>query len=133
MKYNLKCYVLLLVLVLMLTSCFQLFEPGTYTVLKISSSPSNQNRAILLMQGGNATLDNSLQVSIKKENDELAKFEIGNVFTVDSNHGKAILDSNAIDLNWVDNNNLQITYNKNLRTFAQVKKVENINIQYIKR
>jgi len=129
----LKKYIILFALATLLSSCFQLFEPGTYTVLKISASPSKQNRAILLLQGGNATLDNSLQVSIKKANDELAEFEIGNIFTTDSNHGKAILDSNAIDLHWIDNNNLLITYNKNLRTFTQVKKMGNINIKYIKR
>jgi hypothetical protein len=129
----LKKYTLLFVLVTLLSSCFQLFDSGTNEVLKNIYCPSNKNRAILFLKGGNAATDVSLQVSIKNTDDELVQTEAGNIFTTDSNHGKAILDSNAIGLHWIDNNNLFITYNKNLRTFTQVKKMGNINIKYINR
>lgn len=120
-------------LIIFLSSCFQLLEPGNNEVLKDIYSPSKKNRAILFLKNGNATTDNSLQVSIKKAEDKLDQTEAGNIFTTDANHGKARIDSNAIDLRWIDNNNLLITYYKNLRTFTQVKKMGNINIKYITR
>lgn len=126
-----KKYLLLFGLATLLSSCFQLFEPGTNEVLKNIYSPSKKNRAILFLKGGDAATDISLQVSIKNTDDELAQTEVGNIFITDSNHGKATLDSNTIKLNWIDNNNLTITYNKNLRTFTQVNKTGDINIKYL--
>ncbi len=49
--------------------------------------------------------------------------EIGNTFTVDSNHGATEPDIASINLSWLSNDTLQIDFDQKLRTFIQEKKL----------
>ncbi|AMR34244.1 hypothetical protein A0256_23720 [Mucilaginibacter sp. PAMC 26640] len=71
-------------------------------------NPAKTKQAILFLKGGNATADDSLQISIKDADDSLDETEVGNTFTTDSDHGKAFLNATAISLRWKDNTHLVI-------------------------
>ncbi|WDF75319.1 hypothetical protein PQ469_15620 [Mucilaginibacter sp. KACC 22773] len=113
-----------------ISGCFQIFGPGPATFVKKSINPSKTTQAILFWKGGNATSGNSLQVSVKDAGDDLDKEEMGNIFTVDNDHGKAWLNPNAIRLIWTSDRQLNIEYDVNLRTFIQVKRFNDDTIVY---
>jgi hypothetical protein len=118
------------VAVVTISGCFQIFGPGPAAFIKKSINPSKTTQAILFWKGGNATSGNSLQVSVKDAGDDLDKEEVGNIFTVDDDHGKAWLNPNAIRLIWISDRQLKIEYDINLRTFIQVKRFNNDTIIY---
>lgn len=120
----------LLIITLSLSSCFQLFdEPKTFLIKELQN-PSKTKKAVLLQSNGDATVDLSLQVSIFNSDYKLSGKELGNVFTVDRNHGATGIDSSSINLKWVSDDTLQIEYDKKLRTFIQEKIVDGVNIIY---
>jgi hypothetical protein len=111
-------------------SCIQIFEPGPATFVKSIENSSNNKQAIMFIKGGNATSADSYQISIKSTDEKLGAVEVGNTFTCDGDHGKAFPDSNSIKMQWLTNTNLQITYDKNIRTFVKEKKVDGIDVVY---
>ncbi|QEC75275.1 hypothetical protein [Mucilaginibacter ginsenosidivorax] len=118
------------IVVVTISGCFQIFGSGPATFIKKSFNPSKTKQAILFWKGGNATSGNSLQVSIKGAGDDLDKAEVGNVFTVDDDHGKARLNPKAIRLIWKSDRQLNIEYDVNLRTFIQLKRFNDDTIVY---
>lgn len=75
-------------------------------------------------------MDNSLQVVIASYDHELDNREVGNAFSVDSDHNKTSQDSSSINFTWLSNDTLKIDYHKKLRTFIQNKSVEGVTIIY---
>ena len=65
--------------------------------------------------GDGSTVANSYQVSITDYKTEFDTLAVGNVFTVDDDHGKANLNPKAINFNWLSDDTLEISYDKNLR------------------
>lgn len=120
----------LLILAASLSSCFQLFDPGPATLIKTVLNRSKKKQAILFLKGGNATEDDSMQVSVMDANYKLSGTEVGNTFTTDSNHGLGRTDPNAIRLVWLDDDTLEIDYDKNLRTFIQLNKINHVTVVY---
>jgi len=112
------------------SGCFQLFDSGSATTINVVFNPSKTKQAIVFIKGGNATEPDSYQVSIKDADDDLGETEVGNTFTVDSNHGTASLNSASITLKWVSDNDLNISYDKKLRTFIQMKVVNRVIVVY---
>lgn len=127
MNYSLGRFGILLILTAMLSGCFQLFETGENTVSRIIYNPSKNKQVILFTKDGDATVPNSIQVSILDGNEKLDKSEGGNTFTLKHD---ALLDSNAINFKWLDDVHLLITYNKKLQTYIQNNKVNNVLIEY---
>ncbi|WP_342644910.1 hypothetical protein [Mucilaginibacter sp. CSA2-8R] len=119
-----------LILMLLLSGCFSLLGPGPNSLIRRALNSTKTKQAILFLKGGNATADDSLQISIKDASDSLNETEVGNTFTTDSDHGKAILNASAISLYWKDNDHLVISYDKRLRTFFKNKNVEDVEIMY---
>jgi hypothetical protein len=111
-------------------SCFQLLEEGKNSVFKEQLNPGKSKKAILFLKDGNATMDNSLQVTIGPDEYELGNTEVGNVFTVDSDHNNSVQDSNSIRFTWLTNDTLVIDYDKNLRTFIKNNRVADVEIIY---
>jgi hypothetical protein len=111
-------------------SCFQLFDVGPNTLIKESYNPQQSKKALLFQKGGNATSDNSLQVVVAGYNHELGYREVGNTFTVDSDHNKTMQDSSSINFTWLSNDTLKIDFDKKLRTFIQNKSVNGLTIIY---
>lgn len=54
-----------------------MFEAGPATLIKDVFNPAKTKHAILFLKGGNATEDDSLQISIKDADDSLDKTEVG--------------------------------------------------------
>lgn len=108
-----------------------LIPPGPATLVISVSNPAKTKQAILFIKGGDATSDDSYQISVKAAGDKLDEVEVGNAFTCDDNHGAARADSNTIKLTWLTNDKLQIKYEKHVRTFIQEKEVEGIKVSYL--
>ena len=87
-------------------------------------------KAILFLKEGNATADNSLQVTVTGHDHQLDKKEVGNTFSVDSDHNATNQDSSSINFTWLANDTLRIDYDKKLRTFTQESNVEGVIIIY---
>ena len=120
----------MLVVTIILASCFSLLGDPSTTFIKSSTNFDNTKKAVLLLSSGNATVDLSFQVSIYNNDYELSGKELGNTFTVDRNHGETSLDSSSINFHWLGNDTLQIDYDKKLRTFIQETKVNKVTILY---
>jgi hypothetical protein len=120
-----------LLLCLILAGCYNL-DLGTdeSTQLKEQPNRANTKKAVLLENSGNATVDNSLQVSILNYSDKVPKHALGNTFTADRNHGATSLDSSSINFNWLSDDTLQIEYNGKLRTFMQNPEVNGVTVLY---
>lgn len=121
---------MLSLIALVFSGCFQLFGPGPSTAILTVFNPAKNQQAILFLKGGNATSGDSVQISIKDGDEILGDTEVGNIFTADNAHVGIALDTNAIKLKWLNNNKLEIDYNKKLRTFIKVDKYNNNLILY---
>ena len=120
----------MLIVAIILASCFSLVGDPSTTFIKSSNNFNNTKKAVLLLSTGNATVDFSLQVSIYNYDYKLSGKELGNTFTVDRNHSETGLDSSSINFHWLGNDTLQIDYDKKLRTFIQGTKVNKVTVLY---
>jgi hypothetical protein len=125
-----KFIIKLLLLFFLISSCNLDLGTGDCTTLKQVANNSKTKKAVLLENNGNATVDNSLQVSVVDFNYQVSKKDLGNTFIVDRDHGKTILDSLSIGLTWTSQDTLQIDYDKKLRTFTQVNNINGVTIIY---
>jgi hypothetical protein len=126
----LKFTATIFILTFTLTSCSSLSDTGTNTLIKESSNKRHDKKAILFLKEAGATVADSYQVTICDSDHTLDKGEVGNTFTVDTNHGETILDTASINFAWFGNDTLQIEYDKKLRTFIQEKKSHGVTIIY---
>jgi len=117
-------------LITIISSCFSLLGDGSNTLVKESANNKHSKKAVLFLREAGATVANSYQVSITDYKTEFDTVAVGNVFTVDDDHDKAILDPKAISFSWLANDTIEISYNKNLRTFIQEKNIDGITIVY---
>jgi hypothetical protein len=125
-----KKQLILLFLLLDFTSCLDLSNGEKNEVLQEILSPSKNKKAIYFLKHTGATADNSLQVSLKKSDYELLPTDLGNMFTCDSDHGKAKLDTSAIKIFWKNEDTLIVQYQKDLRVFINEKLLMNTTIEY---
>ena len=126
----LKFTATIFILTFTLTSCSSLNDTGTNTLIKESSNQRHDKKAILFLKEAGATVADSYQVSVCDNDHTLNKGEVGNTFTVDTNHGNTSLDTTSINFTWLSNDTLQIDYDKKLRTFIQEKKVDDVTVLY---
>ena len=125
-----KMKFLLPILIIVLTGCLDLTDGGQSTLIKASSNASGSKKAILFLRESGATVADSYQVSVTDQNHTLEKSEVGNAFTVDTNHGQTIFNSGSIDFLWKSNDTLEIKYDNQLRTFIQNNTVNGVVILY---
>ena len=117
-------------MVVFLASCFPLFEDSPSTLLKNVYNHKKTKKAMVFINNGNATTDNSLHVFVANPDFELTHTELGNVFIVDSNHNDVKLDSNAINFKWLSEETLEISYKSKLRIFKKEDEVNQVRIVY---
>jgi len=98
--------------------------------LKEAYNHKKTKKAMVFMNGGNATTDNSLHVILENADFELTDAELGNVFIVDSDHSSTKLDSNSINLTWLSEKTLEISFNSKLRTFKKANEIDGVEILY---
>ena len=89
-----------------ISSCFSLLGDGSNTLVKESVNHKHSKKAILFLREAGTTVADSYQVSITNYKTEFDTLVVGNVFTVDDNHGKANLNPKAINFNWLSDDTL---------------------------
>lgn len=128
--HMLKFLAAIISLTLILASCFSLSDDtGLNTFIKESSNKHHNKKAILFLKESSLSSD-SYQVTVCDNIHKLNKEEVGNTFTVDTNYDSTFLDQKSINFNWLGNDTLQIDYDKELRTFIQENKVDDVTIIY---
>lgn len=120
----------LLFIPLLLSGCFNLAGDATNTVIRQSSNRLHTHKAFLFLREGGATVADSYQISVLNYNDKFDTTAVGNTFVVDGDHGKAELNTESVDLKWLSDDSLLITYDGKLRQFLQKRKAEDITIIY---
>ena len=115
---------------LLVTSCFQLPDIGHNSKLKETYNNIESKKVILFLKQGITKADNSLHLTVAGYDYELNKKEVGNTFTVYSHHNKIQQDTNSINFTWLNNDTLQIDYDKYLRTLIQEKIIDGVTIIY---
>ncbi|WP_426668017.1 hypothetical protein ACPPVU_18265 [Mucilaginibacter sp. McL0603] len=118
------------IFVSIISSCFSLLGDGSNTLVKEDANSKHSKKAILFLREAGATVANSYQVSVTDYKTEFDTVAVGNVFTVDDDHGKANLNPKAINFNWIADDTVEISYDKNLRTFIQEKKIDGVAVVY---
>ena len=119
----------LLCILLFLSSCFDLIGPGSSKLISLFSSPSRKRKAVLFLKQSSLSED-SQQISIIDENAILDSVAVGNIFTCDDNHGKVLIDSNTLRVDWITDDTLQIGYDKRIRPFYINKEFDGVIIRY---
>jgi hypothetical protein len=123
-------WIILCTLPIFFSSCFNLLGDGSDTVIKTSVNESHTKKAVLFLREAGATVANSYQVSILNYKDSFDTTAVGNAFTVDDDHGKTWLHPDAINLNWLSDGKLEISYDKKLRTFTMETSVNDVTVFY---
>ncbi len=113
-----------------LTACDGLGGGSSTTLVRETPNPAGDKKAIVFTKFGGATVANSYQVSITDRKHTLEGDDVGNVFTIDDDHGVAHLDSASIDLAWRGNDTLLIAYDGKARTFIQDALVAGVAVIY---
>jgi len=99
-------------------------------LLKEAYNHKKTKKAMVFMSGGNATTDNSLHVVLENADFEFTDVKLGNVFIVDSDYNAAKLDSNAINLTWLSEKTLEISFDSKLRAFKKANEIDGVKIVY---
>jgi hypothetical protein len=120
----------LFILALAVSSCYSLSDGGSNTLVKESTNNVHSKKAILFLREAGATVANSYQVSIIDYKTKFDTVAIGNTFTADDNHGKANLNPGAVNFKWLSDDTVEISYNKNLRTYIQKRTMDGVAIIY---
>lgn len=119
----------MLIPIFTLNSCLILGNGSDKLVKKIANK-EHSKEIVLFLRGAGATIADSYQVSIIDYASKFDNLAIGNVFTVDDNHGKANLNSSVIDFNWISEDTVAIICDKNLRIFIQEKTIDGVTVVY---
>ena len=116
-----------------MAACVPMLENGPSTLLNEVYNQEKTKKAMVCMNSGNATTDNSIHVFVENPDFALTDNTLGNVFIVDSDHNKAQLDSNSIKLKWLDQETIEILYNSKLRVFKRESKIDRVKVTYKKK
>ena len=91
-------------------------------------------KVIVFEKLGNATVNNSIQASIHGYDYELKNEDVGNVFVADKIEGINQSIDSILIANWINNETVELVYQKNIRTFKTEKRFENnvgkVRIEY---
>jgi len=101
---------------------------GNEVVAEIRS-PDGGHKAVEFERDCGATTDFSTQVSVIRSDKRLGSDAAGNAFTADSNHGSVPVHGAGVmelDIQWLNNNTLQIEYPAGARVFNRNSKVGDV-------
>ena len=132
-KYKSAKHFIMLFFAFCFISCATIFEDSDLMLLKEAYNHKKTKKAMVFMNGGNATTDNSLHVVLENADFEFTDVKLGNVFIVDSDYNAAKLDSNAINLTWLSEKTLEISFDSKLRAFKKANEIDGVKIVYKER
>ncbi|BAU55213.1 hypothetical protein [Mucilaginibacter gotjawali] len=118
------------ILMSVLSSCLTLGDDESNKLIKESANKIHTKKAILFLREGGATVGDSYQVSLVDCKSAFDTTVVGNTFTVDDDHGKARLYPASINFKWLTDNNIEISYDKRLRTFIMEQSVNGVKVVY---
>ena len=119
----------------MLASCLRIGdgESGCRNqILQDVPSPDGRRHAVIFARDCGATTDFSTQVSILTAARTVTGG--GNVFVVDSDHGRAIAGPGGgpgVTVRWLDRRSVEVHYDAHARVFAQEKRHDDTDIRYV--
>lgn len=128
--YKSAKFFMVLVFIFCFNSCTPIFEDSPLTLLKEAYNHKKTKKATVFMNSGNATTDNSLHIILENADFEVTDAELGSVFIVDSDHNSVKMDSNAINLTWLSEKTLEISFNSKLRIFKKANEIDGVKIVY---
>ena len=92
---------------------------GNEIIQKVHS-PNGDKTAYIFQRDCGASTGTSFQLSLIDSDDELP-----------NQSGNAFVSDNPIQVKWLTNNKLRVTYKKSSETFEMDKRVDGIRIEYI--
>ena len=122
----------LVLVLLMCTFCSCLFTNDDITndIVSESINSTDNKKLIVFINYGNATVENSLHISILNRNEELQNGSIGNIFIANNNKNELTVGVNDVEAKWKSKDTIEIIYQKDLQIFKTEKTLENIVINY---
>lgn len=94
---------------LILVSC-NIFDESKNTIVKEFYNPQKSLKVIVFEKGGNATANNSVQVSVESDKYVLKNSDKGNIFIADETEFMKLPKDSLILVKWFDNNKVEINY-----------------------
>lgn len=124
--------VCLLIFITTIYSAFNYDNMCGTKLIKSELSPDKKNKIIVFSQNCGAISDFSTQISIADSKYVLKNDDIGNIFSADSDHNKAEMHGEIIQINakWLNDETISIDYAEKSRVFKNDKKLDNIVINY---
>lgn len=97
-------------------------------------SPNGKLKILVFSVNCGATSDFSTQISLVDSDYILKNDDAGNIFSADSDHGKAKMNEGReiieLKTNWINNNSIEIEYPKNARIFKNDDERNDVEIIY---
>ena len=115
-------------ILIMISSC-SIFGPPENKISIDIANQSKNRKAALFIKGGNATVDDSVHLTLCEFNCRISNKATGNIFIADTNYGRVSLN-NSITLNWTGNDSLIVSFDKLLRVFKKEKMYQGVTIVY---
>ncbi|MCW3160158.1 DUF5412 family protein [Chryseobacterium oryctis] len=121
-----------IVFIAIIYSAFNFNDMCGTKLIKTEYSPDKKSKIIIFSQNCGAISDFSTQISIVDVDYKLKENDIGNIFSADSDHHKAKMNGEIIELNtkWKNNDTIEIEYAENSRIFKNEKEMNGIIIMY---
>ena len=107
----------------MLFSC-NIFDENENTIVKEIYNPQKSLKVIVFEKSGNATVNNSIQVSIENKDYKLTNSDNGNTFIADKKEFLKLTNDSLILVKWFDNKKVEINYPSDAEIFKIEKSVE---------
>ncbi len=107
----------------MLFSC-NIFDEGKNTIVKEFYNPQKSLKVIVFEKSGNATANNSIQVSIESKDYKLTNSDNGNTFIADKKEFLKLPNDSLILVKWFDNKKVEINYPSDAEIFKIEESVE---------
>lgn len=108
---------------LMIWSC-NTFDESKNIIVKEFYNPQKSLKVIVFEKTGNATVNNSIQVSIESKDYNLTNADNGNTFIADKKGFLKLPNDSLILVKWVDNKKVEINYPSDAEIFKIEKSVE---------
>jgi hypothetical protein len=101
-------------------------------VLMVKQSTQGTMKAVIFSRNCGATTDDNIQVSLL-DKDETLRNESGNLFIANTGKGNSQVAAHGgpvIDIEWINDKNIQITYDLNTRIFKSEIELKSVNVVY---
>ncbi|WP_426292698.1 hypothetical protein ACN9ML_24275 [Dyadobacter endophyticus] len=127
----------LITIVLLIGWLFVMFAPGCEdTTCETLFSPDRSHKIILYTRNCGATTGFSTHIALAESDEDID--DGTTIFVADDNHGESNLHAAyqaLVDINarWIDNDSLELSYDRNARLFTEKVKADGITIIHHKR